>query len=77
MTAKNIERSSSEPPSHVDVKVTSNFISNIQDLKSQYMPKNISPMIHKDRKTRNMSITYDVSTARKIRIAKYTAGLLF
>jgi hypothetical protein len=67
-----VERSSSQ----VDAKVKSNSSSNVHDLKSQSMAKNTSLMIHKNRKTRNMSITYDVSTARKIRIVKYNACLL-
>jgi len=73
-----VERSSSEVPSHahVDAKMKSNSSSNADNLKSQSMAKNTSLMIHKNRKTRNMSITYDVSTARKIRIVKYNACLL-
>jgi hypothetical protein len=81
MTTKNIEiipieQSSSATSSHVDAKVKLNSNSNIHDLKSQSIAKNRSSMIRKDRRTRNMSITYDVSTTRKIRIAKYTLCLL-
>ncbi len=82
MTTKNIEiipieQLSSEKSFHVNAKVKLNSNSNIHDLKSQSMAKNSSSMIRKGRKTRNMSITYDVSTARKIRLAKYTLCLLF
>jgi hypothetical protein len=72
-----VEQSSSGMPSHVNAKVKSNSSSNRHDLKSQSMAKNTSSMVYKGRRTRNMSITYDVSTARKIRIAEYTVYLLF
>jgi hypothetical protein len=82
MTTKDIEvipveQSSSEMPSRVNAKVKSNSSSNVHDLKNQSIAKGTLSMIREGRRTRNMSITYDVSTARKIRIAKYTACLLF
>jgi hypothetical protein len=66
MTTKDIEveQSSSEMPSHVNAKVTSNSNSNAHNLKSQPVDMN------------NFSGIYDVSTARKMRIAKYSACLL-
>jgi hypothetical protein len=72
-----VEQPSSGMPSHINAKVKSNSSSNRHDLKSQSMAKNISSMVYKGRRTRNMSITYDVSTVHKIRIAKYTLYLLF
>jgi hypothetical protein len=82
MTTKDIEvipveQSSSEMPSRVNAKVKSNSSSNVHDLKNQSIAKNTSSVVCKDRRTRNMPITYDVSTARKIQIAKYTVYLLF
>ncbi len=68
MTTKNIEIIPIEQ---------SSFDSNIHHLKSQSMAKNTSSMVLKGRRTSNMSITYDASTAHKIRIAKYTLFLLF
>ncbi len=75
MTTKDIEvipveQSSSGTPSHTNTRVESNFNSNMHDLKNESMPKNTVLMNRKVRRTRNMSITYDVSIARKIRIAK-------
>jgi hypothetical protein len=72
-----VEQPSSGMPSHINTNVKSNSSSNRPDLKSQSMAKNTSSVIYKGRRTRNMSITYDVSTARKIQIAKYTLYLLF
>jgi hypothetical protein len=81
MTTKDIEVIPVEQPSsgmssHIDTKVKSNSSSNRHDLKSQSMAKNTSSMVCKGRRTRNMSITYDASTARTIQIAKYV-NLLF
>jgi hypothetical protein len=82
MTTKDIEvipvkQLSSQMPPHVNAKLELNSSSNVHDLKSQSMPKYTSSMIHKDQRTRTMLITYDVSRARKIRLAKYTIYLLF
>jgi hypothetical protein len=81
MTTKDIEvipveQPSSGMPSHIDTKVKSNSSSNRHDLKSQSMAKNPSSMVYKGRRTRNMSITYDASTARRMQISKYV-NLLF
>jgi hypothetical protein len=72
-----VEQSSTEPSSHVDAKMKSISRSNAHDFKSPSMAKNTLSMIRKNRRTRNMSITYDISTAHKIRIMKYTVCLLF
>jgi hypothetical protein len=82
MTTKDIEvipveQLSSEMSPHVNTKLELNSSSNVHDLKSQSMAKYTSSMIHKDQRTRTISITYDVSRARKIRLAKYTIYLLF
>ncbi len=82
MTTKDIEvipleQLSSGMPPHINAKVESNSSSNVNNLKTQPMTKNTSSVTRKSRRTSNISITYDVSTARKIRIAKYTICFLF
>jgi len=69
-----VKQSSSEMPPHVNANVTSDSNSNVHNLKSRPV-YNLSK-IRKDRRTRNMSRTYDVSTAQKVRIMEYTACLL-
>ena len=71
-----IEQSSSGTPSQVNTKMKSNSSSNVHDLKNESMAKNTASMKRKVRGTRNMSIGYDISVARKIRITKYTIYLL-
>jgi hypothetical protein len=84
MTTKDIEvipveRSSSEVPSHahVDAKMKSNSSSNADNLKSQYVDINHLSKTCKGQRARNFSLVYDVSTVRKIRIAKYTVCFIF
>ncbi len=78
MTTQNIEVIPVEQPSsHVNAKVKLNSSSNAHNLKSQSMTTNTSSMMHKGRRTRDMTLTYDVSMTLKIQIAKYTVCLLF
>lgn len=75
MTTENIkvlpvEQSSSNTPSHANTKVKLNSNLNLHHLKNEPIVENTASVYHKVRRTRNKSIGYDVSIARKIRTTK-------
>lgn len=70
------EHSSSEPRAHVDPKVKLSSSSNPHNFKPQLANRNNWKRDRKSRKIDDASITYDVSMARKIRIAKYIVCFL-
>ena len=72
-----VKQSPSGSPSQTNTKMKSNSSSNVHNLKNESMPKNTAPMNRKAGRTRSMPIAYDISVARKIRIAKYTTYILF
>jgi hypothetical protein len=65
-----------ESSSHVNTKIKTNSSSNAQRMESHSIDMNNLSKPLRDRRSRDISISFDVSMTRKIQIAKYIAYLL-